>query len=103
MDTAYKKRAFWIFTSQKSNTFVEKIQNVIGIASRDMNPWPADQKSIMLTIEASYKKGRIFDVESYNVLLFCEVKLKYTSLEWILLSWFLGQKRPNLAGNENNF
>ena len=28
------------------------------------------------TIEASYKKGQIFHVESYNVLLFCEVKIK---------------------------
>ena len=28
------------------------------------------------TIEASYKKGHIFHVESYNVLLFCEVKIK---------------------------
>ena len=28
------------------------------------------------TIEALYKKGQNFDVESYNVLLFCEVKIK---------------------------
>ena len=28
------------------------------------------------TIEASYKKGQIFYVELYNVLLFCEVKIK---------------------------
>ena len=28
------------------------------------------------TIEASYKKGQIFHVESYNVLLFCGVKIK---------------------------
>ena len=28
----YKRRAFSIFTSQKSNTFVEKIQNIIGMA-----------------------------------------------------------------------
>ena len=28
----YKRRAFSIFTSQKSNTFVEKIQNNIGMA-----------------------------------------------------------------------
>ena len=28
----YKRHVFWIFTSQKSNTFVEIIQNVIGMA-----------------------------------------------------------------------
>ena len=38
------------------------------------------------TIEASYKKGQIFHVESYNVLLLCEVKIKMhvTYNEWIL-------------------
>ena len=38
------------------------------------------------TIEASYKKGQIFYVEVYNVLLFCEVKIKMhvTYNEWIL-------------------
>ena len=38
------------------------------------------------TIEASYKKGQIFYVELYNVLLFCEVKIKMhiTYNEWIL-------------------
>ena len=38
------------------------------------------------TIEASYKKGQIFYVESYNVLLFCEVKIEMsvTYNEWIL-------------------
>ena len=38
------------------------------------------------TIEASYKKGQIFHVESYNVLHFCEVKIKMhvTYNEWIL-------------------
>ena len=37
-------------------------------------------------IEASYKKGQIFHVESYNVLLFCEVKIEIpvTYNEWIL-------------------
>ena len=40
------------------------------------------------TIEASYKKGQIFYVEVYNVLLFCEVKIKMdvTYNEWILVS-----------------
>ena len=40
------------------------------------------------TIEASYKKGQIFHVESYNVLLFCEVKIEMhvTYNEWILTS-----------------
>ena len=40
------------------------------------------------TIEASYKKGQIFHVESYNVLLFCEVKIEIpvTYNEWILVS-----------------
>ena len=28
----YKRRAFWIFTSQKSNTFVEIMQNIVGMA-----------------------------------------------------------------------
>jgi hypothetical protein len=28
------------------------------------------------TIESSHKKGQIFHVESNNVLLFCEVKIK---------------------------
>ena len=39
------------------------------------------------TIEASYKKGQIFHVESYNVSLFCEVKIKMyvTYNEWILV------------------
>ena len=38
------------------------------------------------TIEASYKKGQIFHVEYYNVLLFCEVKIEMpvTYNEWIL-------------------
>ena len=38
------------------------------------------------TIEASYKKGQIFYVEVYNVLLFCEVKIKMhvTYNKWIL-------------------
>ena len=38
------------------------------------------------TIEASYKKRQIFHVESYNVLLFREVKIKMhvTYNEWIL-------------------
>ena len=43
------------------------------------------------TIEASYKKGQIFHVESYNVLLFCEVKIEMplTYNEWILgPRWF---------------
>ena len=38
------------------------------------------------TIEASYKKGQIFHVEYYIVLLFCEVKIEVplTYDEWIL-------------------
>ena len=38
------------------------------------------------TKEASYKKVQIFYVEVYNVLLFCEVKIKMhvTYNEWIL-------------------
>ena len=41
------------------------------------------------TIEASYKEGQIFHVESYNVLHFCEVKIKMhvTYNEWILISY----------------
>ena len=40
----------------------------------------------LYTIEASYKKGQIFHVESYNVLLFCEVKIEMhvTYNEYIL-------------------
>jgi len=43
------------------------------------------------TIEASYKKGQIFHVESYNVLLFCEVKIEMpvTYNEWILFVLFI--------------
>ena len=39
------------------------------------------------TIEASYKKGQIFHVDSYNALLFCEVKIEMhvTYNEWILV------------------
>ena len=35
------------------------------------------------------EKGQIFHVESYNVLLFCEVKIKMyvTYNEWILVPW----------------
>ena len=42
------------------------------------------------TIEASYKKGQIFHVEYYNVLLFCEVKIEMpvTYNEWILVARF---------------
>ena len=38
------------------------------------------------TIEASYKKGKIFHAEPYNLLLFCEVKIEMpvTYKEWIL-------------------
>ena len=32
------------------------------------------------TIEASYKKGQIFHVECYNVLLFCGVKIQNACL-----------------------
>ena len=40
------------------------------------------------TIEASYKKGQIFHVETYNVLLFCEVKIVHVSYnEWILVDY----------------
>ena len=48
------------------------------------------------TIEASYKKGQIFDVESYNVLLFCEVKIKIHDNynEWILASAEIGFYTP---------
>ena len=44
------------------------------------------------TIEASYKKGQIFHVESNNVLLFCEVKIEMhvTYNEWILPVSFCG-------------
>ena len=47
-----------------------------------------DESWVILTIEASYKKRQIFYVEVYNVLLFCEVKIKMhvTYNEWILLS-----------------
>ena len=46
------------------------------------------------TIEASYKKGPIFYVEVYNVLLFCEVKIKMhvTYNEWILRCLIVLQK-----------
>ena len=39
------------------------------------------------TIEASYKEEKIVHVESYNVLLFSEVKIKmhFTYNEWILV------------------
>ena len=39
------------------------------------------------TIEASYEKGQILCVQVYNVLLFCEVKIKMhvTCNEWILV------------------
>ena len=48
------------------------------------------------TIEASYKKGQIFRVESYNVLLFCEVKIKIHDNynEWILASAEIGFYTP---------
>ena len=41
------------------------------------------------TIKASYKKEQIFYVEFYNVLLFCEVKIKMhvTYNEWILAEY----------------
>ena len=47
------------------------------------------------TIEASYKKGQIFYVEVYNVLLFCEVKIKMnvTYNEWILAGISEGARR----------
>ena len=37
-------------------------------------------------IEASYKKGQIFHLKYYNVLLFCEVKIEMPVYnEWILV------------------
>ena len=54
------------------------------------------------TIEASYKEGQIFHVESYNVLHFCEVKIKMhvTYNEWILVKntyqYLLGPKYLSL-------
>jgi len=70
---------------------VEVIQNIIA--------WPRFEPMTSrsevhhanhYTIEASYKKGQIFYVELYNVLLFCEVKIKMhvTYNEWILNSYF---------------
>ena len=77
----YKTLAFWIFTPQKSNTFVEIIQNIIGMA----RIWTHNQQSKVnranhYTIEASYKKGHIFHVEFYNVLLFGQVKIQNVRL-----------------------
>ena len=45
------------------------------------------------TIKASYKKGQIFHVETYNVLLFGEVKFKMhiTYNEYILVHWIEGK------------
>ena len=56
---------------------MEIIQNIIGMTSRS---------------EASYKKGQVFYVEVYNVLLFCEVKIKMyvTYNEWILVNQLFG-------------
>ena len=61
---------------------------------------------MVLTIEASYKKEQIFYVEVYNVLLFCEVKLKMqvTYYEWIL-RFFMKQtllRMTNLPTNVIN-
>ena len=67
---------------------MEIIKNISGKAGI----WTHDQQSEVhhanhYTIEASYKKGQIFYVEVYNVLLFCEVKIKMhvTYNEWILV------------------
>ena len=56
------------------------------------------------TIEASYKKGQIFHVESYNVLLFGEVKIQIhvTCNEWILEQFFLTVGQNNF-GNKIPF
>ena len=59
------------------------IQNIIGVA---MTSRSEVHHSNHYTIEASYKKGQIFHVEYYNVLLFCDVKIEMlvTYNEWIL-------------------
>ena len=47
---------------------------------------PANRRGELWAIEASYKKGQIFHVESYNVLLFGQVKIKMhvPYIEWSL-------------------
>ena len=56
---------------------MEIIQNIVG--------WPGFEPMTSrsevhhanhYTIEASYKKGQIFHVDSYNVLHFCGVKIQ---------------------------
>ena len=45
----YKRRAFWIFVLHESNTFVEIIEKNM-VRHGILNPQPAGQKSIVLTI-----------------------------------------------------
>ena len=53
------------------------------------------------TIKASYKKGQIFHVEAYNVLLFGEVKIEMhvTYNEWILEPSFLLRSASRIPHN----
>ena len=54
-------------------------------------------------IEALYKMRQIFYVEFYNVLLFCEVKIKMhvTYNEWILASMFSMEADKSKGGVGN--
>ena len=57
------------------------------------------------TIEASYKKGQIFHVEAYNVLLFGEVKIEMhvTYNEWILVSCLIKMHGASLLSTPGQF
>ena len=70
----YKTSAFWMFTPQKSNTFVKILLTWPGF--EPMTSRSEVDHANRYNIEASYKKGQIFHVESYNVLLFWGVKIQ---------------------------
>ena len=56
-------------------------QNFIGMAGIEpMTSRSEVQHANHYTIEASYKKGQIFHLESYNVLLFWGVKIQNACL-----------------------
>ena len=64
------------------NTFVEIIQKIL-MARLGFEPTTSRSEvncANHYTIEASYKKGHIFHVEFYNVLLFGRVKIKNACL-----------------------
>ena len=96
----YKRRASSILTSQKITLLWKKYKTFLAWPEFEpMTSWSEVHHANHCIIEASYKEGKNFHVESYNLLLFCEVKIEIhvTYNEWILIvdaKWMVSMACP---------